>query len=233
MRSAAFCQIPPADRDAVLRQIGPLEETACKQLAEIGCDTGLLLLHLWFATSPTLLEGRTSFKAQHQQHRLEVERTRRLIRDIEHLRPRIRQAATFWGADEPLIPLDAALRNFVDRLKLNCELNKHTRADYLVFLGPAILSIQSSYARHSGTVQSVGDCEQIEWSGRVPPKIDRCRYQPGSAGGACRSRPPRGGTLARRFRPCSLSQHYRHESCHPFLRGRPAGTRKGLCCPGP
>src|SRR5215467_3881108 len=96
MGNNAFSDIPRADQTAILKQIGSPERTACKRLEEIDCDTNLLLFDLWCATNPGLLDGKKSFKAQHEQHRSELVRFKKLIRDIEDLRSRLAQAAKYW-----------------------------------------------------------------------------------------------------------------------------------------
>jgi len=170
MGKTAFSNIPTTDQIAILSQMGAREKTARKHLEQIGCDTDLLLFYLWCATNPQHLEGKESVEAQHAQHRSKLTRTKTLILDIEDLRFRLLEAATSWRAEELLAAIEPGLRNFVDRLKLNLELNKRVRVSYFVFLGPAISTIESSYARHNGTVENVSGCEKITCDGGVPPK---------------------------------------------------------------
>src|SRR5262252_4635615 len=139
MASNALSHVPPKQLAEIRKQMRIRERNARDHLAEIHCDTDLLLFHLWCATNPKLLEGKGSFKEQHAQHRLTVARTKKLVREIEALCPRLRQAAQDWNipADQ-MATLDVALDKFAGQLRDNCALNKYKHAQYLLFLRPAI-----------------------------------------------------------------------------------------------
>jgi len=167
----AFSEISPADQTAIVKQLNARERTARKQLAQIGCDTEVLLFYLWCATNPQLLEGKTSFQVQHAQYRSKIARTKMLVRDMETLWLRLRQAAQDWNIPSgQMANLDSTLGEFIGSLELNCDLSKHKRARYLTFLEPAIQSVRLSYARHTGVVADANVCERITWGGTVPPK---------------------------------------------------------------
>jgi hypothetical protein len=59
---------------------------------------------------------------------------------------------------------------FINRMEVNCEINKGKHADYPMFIAPAVQHITNTYARFSGRTVDLGACERTEWSGTVTLK---------------------------------------------------------------